>query len=293
MSSSDHAPRSIADLLELEQLDDLLFRSVHTTGTPTRTFGGEVAGQAVLAAGRSVPDGRAIHSAHTHFLLPGDSSERVIYRVDPVRDGRSYTTRRVEAIQRGAVIFHLTASFHVGEESEMVFQAPRAAVRPASELQPPEVAFADDPDMLAWVGWLTGRMPVELRFPAPPTRALVRTGEPVPAHQSVWLRATGDLGDDPLVHAAAVTYCSDLLLLSTGLGPHAKRFTDGDIQFATLDHSLWFHQAARADTWFLHDMEGLWNGHGRSLVKGAMYDGAGHLFATTTQEGVVRHRPRR
>lgn len=286
-------PRSLAAILELEQLDDLYFRSRQTTGTPTRTFGGEVAGQALMAAGRTVAADRPIHSAHAHFLLPGDSSERVIYRVDPVRDGGSYTTRRVEAIQRGRVLFHLTASFHGGDATDMAYQSQPLRVPLATETPTPEQAFADDEEMLTWAAWLRDLQPMEFRFPTPPTRALVRAGTPAPAQQSVWLRATGPLGDDPLVHAAAITYSSDLLLLSTGLGPHARAFTDGDLQFATLDHTLWFHDQVRADEWFLHDMEGLWNGHGRSLCKGAMFDAAGRMFGTTMQEGVLRPRSRR
>ncbi|EAQ00625.1 putative acyl-CoA thioesterase [Janibacter sp. HTCC2649] len=280
--------RSIASILTLDQLDELTFRSTLTTERATRTFGGEVAGQAVMAAGRTVSQDRVIHSAHCHFLRPGDSSEPVTYQVVGVRDGGSYSTRRVEAIQHGRLIFHLTASFHVGDVTDMDHQAGSLRVASPHETPLPEVAFADDEEMLAWITALAEDLLVDMRFPESPTRALVRMGRPTPARQSLWLRATGTLGDDPLTHAAALTYCSDLLLLSTGLGPHARNFTDGDLQFATLDHTLWFHDATRADHWFLHDMEGLWTGRGRSLSRGSIFEQGGRLVASTIQEGVIR-----
>jgi acyl-CoA thioesterase-2 len=278
----------LTDILTVEQLEPLLFRGRLRTAMPIRAFGGEVSGQAVLAAGRTVPPARPIHSAHAHFLRPGRADAEITYKVDDTRDGGSYTTRQVEAIQQGEVILLLTASFHVGDASPLSHQVPRLASAPVESVLDPEEFFLGDDDMLDWVTWLRDRQAVDLRFPQPPVRARVRNGQPTDPQQSLWLRASDPLPDDALVHAAAFTYLADLLLLSTGLGPHARSFTDGALMFATLDHTVWFHEEARADQWFLHDMEGTWSGHGRSLCRGNIFDRVGRLTASTMQEGVVR-----
>lgn len=283
--------RPLREILALEQLSPLRFRSRLTTAMPIRAFGGEVAGQAVMAAGLTAPPERQIHSAHTHFLRPGRSGEDVVYDVRTVRDGGSYSTRHVEARQRDEVILLLTASFHTGDETTMSHQVPRLSAVPTRDL--PEAASPEaDDEMSLWVRWLQERQAIDLRFPSPPIRERVRGGRPTDPHQAIWLRTSDPLPDDRLTHAAAVTHLADLLLLSTGLGPHAAAFTDSNLSFASLDHTVWFHEDARADEWLLHDMEGSWVGHGRSLCRGTMLSESGQLVATVMQEGVIRSRPR-
>jgi len=279
--------RSLRSILSLDQVDDSLFRSLDTTERPSRTYGGTFMGQAVMAAGRTVPGDRPIHSAHAHFLRPGDSSAPMTYEVHRLRDGGAYSTRRVEAAQGRGVIFTLTASFHRGDATELNHQGPHLRVPSPAQTPSPASAFAHDPELREWCRHLSSWLGVDLRFPEPPARATARESSSGD-RQSVWIRVQDALGDAPLLHAAALAYCSDLLLLSTGLAPHGMTFAGGDLQFASIDHAIWFHQSVRADQWFLHDMQALWNGHGRSLSRGDIFDERGRLAATTSQEGVIR-----
>ncbi|WP_216694514.1 acyl-CoA thioesterase [Dietzia psychralcaliphila] len=273
--------------MTLDQLDEQVFRAHESTETTVRTFGGAFVGQAVMAAGRTVPTDRPIHSAHGHFIRPGDPGKPVIYGVRCIRDGGTYSVRQVDASQEGTLVFQLTASFHIGSTTDMDYQAQRLRVSTPAELPPQDQDFADDPDNRRWAQRLSEWLGVDLRFPEPPARA--SAGSPsTEGRQSVWLRTSDELGDDPLLHAAALAYSSDLLLLSTGLAPSGRAFSEPGMKFASLDHTVWFHHPTRADEWFLHDMEALWNGHGRSLSKGAIFNESAHMVATTAQEGVVR-----
>lgn len=276
-------------ILRLEQLDDLLYRSIPQPGAGRRMFGGQVAGQAVMAAGLTVPDDRVIHSAHAHFLLPGDATIPVLFHVDAVRDGGSFTTRRVEAVQHGKVILHLTASFQK-EEAGFEHQVATLTVPGPDDLPTPQEQFRDDPETLRWLAVLTGKSPIEFRFPDTPTRVLAAQGISAPPHQSAWTRSTQPLPDDRLYQAAALTYLSDVLLLSTALGPHRVVIQDPDLQFATLDHTIWFHSPCRADEWLLHDQDSFWAGAGRAVCRGSFFDQSGRLVATTMQEGLLRMR---
>ncbi|MRK01632.1 acyl-CoA thioesterase II [Aeromicrobium sp. S22] len=276
-------------ILRLEQLDDLLYRSIPQPGAGRRMFGGQVAGQAVMAAGLTVPADRVIHSAHAHFLLPGDATIPVLFHVDAVRDGGSFTTRRVEAVQHGQVILHLTASFQK-EEAGFEHQVGTPNVPGPDDLPTPEVQFRDDPESLRWHATLTGKSPIEFRFPDTPTRVLAARGIAGPPRQSAWTRSTAPLPDDRLHQAAALTYLSDILLLSTALAPHRVVIQDPDLQFATLDHTIWFHSPCRADEWLLHDQESHWAGAGRAVCRGSFFDQSGRLVATTMQEGLLRMR---
>lgn len=287
-----HSPRPLRETLALEQLSPSRFLGRLATAMPVRAFGGEVAGQSVMAAGRTVPSSRSIHSAHAHFLRPGISDEDVVYGVRTVRDGGSYSTRQVEAVQRGEVILTMTASFHIGDASDMSHQVPRLSAIPVDELAGAAGPADHGDEMSSWVRWLQQRQAIDLVFPSAPVRERVRGGRSTDPHQALWLRASDTLPDDALTHAAAVTYLADLLLLSTGLGPHGQAFTDDSLSFASLDHTVWFHEAARADEWLLHDMEGSWVGHGRSLCRGTIFSGSGQLVATVMQEGVIRQSSR-
>lgn len=284
--------RSIREILTLEQLDDTSFRTLEVTEHKGRTFGGALVGQAVMAAGRTAPADRPVHSAHAHFLRPGDSSSPTTYRVEVLRDGSTYSARRVTATQKDAQLVDVTVSFHVGDTTDLTYQRaePNHPVPSALAAGPSQPDLDDDTAL--WATRLSQWLGVDLRFPEPPARARALAGISSPAaRQSVWLRSQDSLGDDPLLHHAALAYCSDLLLLSTGLAPHGRTFSDADMQFASLDHTIWLHQPVRADEWFLHDMQAQWNGHGRSLTNGAILDASGQLLASTAQEGVIRSRP--
>jgi len=282
-------PTPLTEILHLERLETYLFRGRSQPGKTTRTFGGEVAGHAVVAAGNTVPADRAIHSAHAHFLLPGDSGHPVVYRVDPVRDGGSFATRRVEAIQHGRVIFHLTASFQRAEDG-MSHQVPTLDAPPPEDVAPIEDVLRDDPVNLEWIQALLRRSPVQLRFPEEPPRVTVARGQSAPPRQRLWIRSSRPLPDEPLTHAAALVYTSDHLLLSAALGPHQLTIQDPNLQFATIDHTVWFHAPCRADDWFMYDQEGFWAGSGRALCRGSIFDRTGKLCATIMQEGLLRRR---
>lgn len=284
-----HVP-SISRRISLEQIAPLRFRgSVHDTPL-TRLYGGEVAGQAVLAAGTTVDPARHIHSAHMHFLLPGDPKVAVEHQVDEVRDGGSFTTRRVESSQRDRVIFTMTANFQAAETG-LEHQVPRMSAPPPEDLQSAEEMFADDPDNLLWFGWLSEAADIEARFPELPARAAATRGVKAPPQQRVWLRARQPIDHGDLAQAAALTFVSDLLLLSAALGPHQLTFQGGQLQFATINHTVWFHAPLAIDDWFLYDQKSPWAGGGRALCTGEIFDRSGRLCATTVQEGLLRVLP--
>lgn len=283
------ADASITERVRPERLGPLSFRGPAHAGPPSRTYGGEVAGQAVVAAGLTVPEDRAIHSAQTMFIAPGDTSLPVDYRVEEVRDGRSFTTRYVEAEQRGRTIFSMSASFQVAEESLEHQEVHHDAPGP-EETPTPEEMFADHPESLRWIDWLTERVGLDVRFPFPPSRLRAGQGTPGPPRQQVWIRARRRTDGTALERSAAVAYLSDILLLSAALGPHGVTFDSGRLQFATITHSVWFHAPLRVDEWFLYDQRSDWAGRARALCRGEMYDGSGRLCASTVQEGLLRLR---
>ena len=254
---------ALVDLLDLEPLEVNLFRGVSPDDHRQRVFGGQVAGQALVAAGRTVDQGR-VHSLHAYFLRPGDPAVPIIYDVDRIRDGRSFTTRRVIAIQHGQAIFNLSASFHVDEAGPEHQAAMPDAPRP-------EANDGDDDEPKA----------IDLR-PVP--------GQP-PGCARVWFRADGRLPDDPLLHACVVAYASDLSLLDTTLSPHGLSIetTPGRIMLASLDHAMWFHRPFRADEWLLYDQDSPVSHGARAFARGTIFAGStGALVASVVQEGLVR-----
>ncbi len=282
------SPPGLAAILDLVQLDALRFRSRTHLRAEVRTFGGEVVAQALLAAGRTVPPDRAVHSAHAHFLRGGDPARPVTYRVEVLRDGGSFSTRRVEAEQGGQLIFQLSTSYQLPESGFEHRPALPAAPDP-SLLPPAAQAFADaHPDDLLWLEDIESRRSLELRFPEELPRLATRQGRQVPPRQRVWLRVADRLPDDPQLHQAALAYASDLLLLSTALPPHRRVINDGGLRFASLDHTVWFHAPHRMDDWLLYEQESPWAGGGRALCHGQMFDRAGNLVASTVQEGLLR-----
>ena len=283
----DRPAGSVLNALAVDRLGERRFLARAHEGPPRRSFGGEVAAQAVLAAGLTVPADRRIHAAHTYFLLPGDTTVRTEYTVEDVRDGGSFTTRRVDARQNGRTIFTMIASFH-RDERGLEHQLARLDVPPPEDLPGPETTFADSPENLAWARGIMHSLDAEARFPMLPARALAslgRTGEP---HQSVWLRSRRPVPDGPLEQAACLTYLTDALLLSAALGPHGRTFQDGSLQFATVNHTVWFHAPIRVDEWFLYDQRSRWAGGARALCHGEILDRSGRLCATTMQEGLLR-----
>ncbi|MCD0448839.1 acyl-CoA thioesterase II [Actinocorallia sp. API 0066] len=272
----------------MERLDTFLFRGTATPTRHTRVFGGEVAAQALMAAGRTVPADRLVHSLHAYFLRPGDPAAPLVYQVDPIRDGGSFTTRRTVAVQHGKPIFHLSASFHRPEEG--FSHQPAKTDRPEPEELPSdrEVLSAADTATREWFATVHGDSPLEIRFAAELPRFAALRGESAPPVQRFWFRTREALPDDPLLHACAVAYASDLLLLSSSVAPHATTLDSGGLQFASLDHTLWLHATPRADDWVFYDQEGLWAGGARALCRGSLTDRSHRLIGSVVQEGLIR-----
>ncbi|MFC5745843.1 acyl-CoA thioesterase [Actinomadura rugatobispora] len=281
----------LARLLTLEPVGGNLLRAAAEDAPShpgARLFGGQVAAQALMAAGHTVPADRAAHSAHGHFLRAGDPRLPVDYRVEEMRAGSSFTTRRVVAEQNGAAIFLLTASFQVEEEG-LRHQTPRSAA-PDPETLPPAIeamASAGEPS-LSWFRTFSATFPLDLRFDGELPRVAVARGERRPPKQRFWLRSARPLGDDALLHAGAAAFATDVFLLSSSLPPHGLKAGDPGLVFASLDHTVWFHRPFRADEWFLYDQESFWADRGRALCRGLIFDREGVLVATVMQEALVR-----
>src|SRR5689334_10086954 len=246
-----HALDELIDLLALEQLEVNLFRGLSPDEDRQRVFGGQVAGQALIAAGRTVERG-LVHSLHAYFLRPGDPLVPIIYEVDRIRDGKSFTTRRVVAIQHGRPIFNLSASFHVeewGPEHQYTMpDAPDPESLPTTAERLAPYADRFPPDVMEWV---SRERPIDTRSVSPPRWLDPEPGERE-AEQLVWIKANGVLPSDPLLHACVVAYASDLTLLDTAVMPHAQSWDDDRFMIASLDHAMWFHRPLKADEWLLY-----------------------------------------
>jgi acyl-CoA thioesterase II len=270
-------------LLDLEQIEVDIFRGVSPDDNRQRVFGGQVAGQALVAAGRTVERGD-VHSLHAYFLRPGDPSVPILYEVDRIRDGRSFTTRRVVAVQHGKAIFNLSASFHVEEAHglEHQFTMPEVA-QPETLPTLPELLGSVSSD---FADWLARRSAIDVRYIEPMPQPL-RAGKHPPC-QRQWFRAAAPLPDDPLLHACIVAYSSDLWLLDTALIPHDVKFTDPGFMGASLDHAMWFHRPFRADEWLLYDQESPTAHGARALARGTIFSHDGRLAVSVVQEGLTR-----
>lgn len=282
---------ALHDILTLEQIEPFLFRGRSQPTASTRAFGGEVAGQALVAAGLSVPGDREVHSLHAYFLRPGDPAVPIVYSVDPIRDGSSFTTRRTVATQNGEAIFHLSASFHTTEEG-YAHQVARLTSPPPDQPDPAADPLSQaDNATQARFARLRSRLPFELLFHGePPFFATGRADRGRP-HQGFWMRAIDRLPAAPLIHACAATYASDLFLLLAALPPHVDgRRRRTRLQLASLDHAVWFHAPFRADEWLYYDQEGSWAGCARALCRGLLFDQAGTLVASVMQEALIRPR---
>ena len=271
--------------LTLERLEENLYRGESRDIGSPNVYGGQVLGQALFAASQTV-EGRDAHSLHAYFLRPGDKKAPVVYEVDRIRDGRSYTTRRIVAIQRGKPIFNMSASFKISEEGiEHQCEMPEV---PGPEDLPNmtelgKQALADIPEKLS--RFLKWQRPIELR-PVQPIHLL--HPEPAPPFRDIWIRADGALPDDPVIHKVVLAYASDYTLLGTALLPHALTFTQGELRAASLDHAMWFHRDFRMDEWLLYSMDSPSTSHGRGFSRGNLFTREGKLVASVAQEGMLR-----
>jgi acyl-CoA thioesterase II len=279
---SQDAVDALVKLLDLEPIEVNIFRGLSPDEERQRVFGGQVAGQALVAAARTVEPGRAVHSLHAYFLRPGDPQVPILYEVDRIRDGRSFTTRRVVAIQHGKAIFNLQSSFQVHEDG-LEHEAAMPDVARPEDL--PDFTTRMAPYAASMGDWYLRPRPIDTRHVDwnPPDRK-----EPLPPYQRVWLRADGRLPDDPVLHACVLTYASDMTLLDTTLLPHGGSWDDEGLFMASLDHAMWFHRPFRADGWLLYDQDTPSASEGRGLGRGEIFTAEGHLAVTVVQEGLIR-----
>jgi acyl-CoA thioesterase II len=280
------ALNQVLDLLNLEQIEVDIFRGRSPAGEQRqRVFGGQVAGQALVAAGRTVPGDRPVHSMHAYFIWPGDPAVPLIYLVERVRDGRSFTTRRVSAVQHGRTIFALSASFHRDEPGVQHSE-------PMPDVPPPE-SITPTPERVEKLFGLRARdlfegNPIDIRHIGPLTFEAERDPSLRTTRNLVWLRADGELPDDPLVHVCVMTYASDMTLLDSVLLAHGLSFADGHTKGASLDHAMWFHGPFRADRWLLYAQDSPVARGARGLARGEVYTRDGDLVVSVVQEGLIR-----
>ena len=274
-------------ILDLETLEQNLFRGLSPQVGWQRVFGGQVIGQALVAAYRTIED-RAAHSLHAYFLRAGDPKVPIIYEVDRIRDGNSFSTRRVVAIQHGQAIFSMAASFHKHEEG-LIHQAKMPDV-PQPEALPSEAELKEHlvgrlPEPLK-VYWQHERpieiRPVDLsRYTSPGKRT---------ASQQVWIKATGELGDSLACNQCVLAYASDFTLLDTALIAHGRFVFDPTLMLASLDHAIWFHRPFRIDDWLLYSQDSPSSAGARAFCRGTLFTRSGELVASTAQEGLLRER---
>jgi acyl-CoA thioesterase-2 len=275
-------------LLSLEAIEQDLYRGNSQDLGFRQLFGGQVLGQCVSAASRTVEESRHVHSMHGYFLRPGDVSLPVVYQVDRVRDGGSFSTRRVTAIQKGQPIFTCGASFQSAEPSV------------SHQLAMPEVSGPEDlQSETEWARQIAALIPEPMRQRAisgkpiemrPVTQINPFAPEPCAPIKYIWMRADGDLPDDPQLHKYLLAYASDFNLLTTSMLPHGVSVYEKFMQVASLDHALWFHADLRMDDWLLYAMDSPWSGNARGFSRGSIFNRAGQLVASVAQEGLIRVR---
>lgn len=268
----DQALQRLLELLDVEELEKNYFRAFNPPERFGRIFGGQVLGQALMAAGRTVEGGdRRVHSLQSYFLLGGDPEVPIMFEVDRIRDGRSFTTRRVRAFQHGAAIFALSASFHVDEDG------------PEHQTPMPDAPAPEDAGEPGPFGGGGFAMPFDIRW-------IDRRGEDPEPRQAMWVRTRDALPDDPLTHAALLAFVSDMGLVSTISQPHSEEMFSGRFMMASLDHMLWFHQPFRMDEWLLYTRQSPVAHGARGLAFGQVHTGDGRLVVSVAQEGLIRPR---
>ncbi|HET7325740.1 MAG TPA: acyl-CoA thioesterase II [Nocardioidaceae bacterium] len=276
----------LVDLLELERIEVDLFRGRQPTTSLQRVFGGQVAAQALRAAWHSVDGDRFVHSLHAYFLHGGDPSVPIVYDVERIRDGGSFSTRRVVARQHGRTIFYLTGSFHIDEEGfdhqDVLPDVPDPDSCPTlAELFSRSTGGAAE-------GWQNEWSSLDVRYAGDSGPGGVLDSSKRPAQVRLWLRTAGELPDDRILNACVLTYASDLTLLGSALVPHGVLITSSAVQPASLDHAMWFHRAFRADEWLLYDQTSPSASGARGLAIGRIFDSGGRLVASVAQEGLIR-----
>lgn len=285
LASGQTAVDALVRLLDLEALGDDRFLGISPPVGPQRVFGGQVAGQALVAAGRTVDPERQVHSLHGYFVRPGDPTVPITYTVENIRDGRSFSVRRSVAQQHGKVIFFMSASFHVPEDGLDHHEAAPADVPPPEEVPTMAERLAKYPERSGI--WSMIPRPIDVRYVGEP--GWVPPGDrPASPTQRVWMRIDGKLPDDPLLHACALAFASDLTLLDSVLAVHGAVWGPGGFVGASLDHALWFHRGFRADEWFLYDSVSPSASDARGLATGRMFTRDGRHIATAVQEGLLR-----
>lgn len=261
--------QELIQLLDLEQIEENLFRGFHPRGRRGRLFGGQIIAQALMAATRTVPADRPVHSLHAYFLRPGDPGTPAVFDVERIRDGRSFTTRRIVVIQNGQAIFNMDASFQV-VEAGLSHEAPMKPLSPPDEdaipkdlRERPFLSYREDHGRLA-------------------------EQEPREPEQFIWFKSNGPVPDDPVLHSALLAYESDSALLGTARLPHQGAFERKKMQVASLDHSLWFHKPVKIDDWLLYSLDSPSAGHSRGFSRGMIHSAGGELIASCIQEGLMR-----
>lgn len=280
--------KRVIEILELEEIEHNHYRATSPAEGWERVYGGQVIGQALVAASRTVPDDRYAHSLHGYFLRGGDTSIPILYTVDRIRDGRSFTTRRVVAIQNGQAIFTMSISFQVAEEGmSHQFEMP--------EVPGPETLIDEDElrrqQAKSWPSEFQENFnfssAIQLRQVDPVDLLNPKPGSP---RQSCWMKTREQLPDDPRLHQCVLAYLSDWSLLDTAMRPHAVSYLQDNLQVASLDHAMWFHRPFRADEWLLYEQDSPTAAGARGFNRGLIYNQAGDLVASTTQEGLIRKR---
>ena len=277
----------LINLLDLEQLENNLFRGQSENIGGPRVFGGQVLGQALTAAARTVDKKRTAHSLHAYFLRPGDMEFPIIYDVDRIRDGGSFTTRRVVAIQKGEPIFNTSISFHK-KESGPTHQIDMPDIPSPeeckSEIQIRKQIAERVPEKMR--DFFLRERPIEIR--SMPGEDMFQEAKKKPPYKYMWMKAVDRLPDDISLHQAILAYASDMGLLSTSLNPHRLSFASGNFQSASLDHAMWFHRPFRADEWMLYSTDSPSASNARGFNRGSVYTREGVLVASAVQEGLMR-----
>ncbi|NOT39690.1 MAG: acyl-CoA thioesterase II [Alphaproteobacteria bacterium] len=280
--------KDVLDLLNLEAIEVNMFRGVSPKDRWQRVFGGQVLGQALVAAYRTV-DARVCHSLHAYFIRPGDPKVPILYEVDRARDGKSFATRRVVAVQHGEQIFNLSASFQVPEEGlEHQFDMPKVKGPDGLETEDERRRRLAHQLPEAVRNHVTRQNPIEIR-PVEDDDDLMNPKK-APPYQHVWMKVRGDMPSDLSMHQCVLAYASDMTLLDTCLIPHGISWYSGRLQSASLDHAMWFHHPFRVDEWLLYAQDSPSAAGARGLNRGSVFTRDGKLVASVAQEGLIRVR---
>ena len=280
--------KDLLDLLDIEQIEVNMFRGVSPAEGWQRVYGGQVIGQALVAASRTVEDeSRVAHSLHGYFLRPGDTTIPILYSVDRIRDGRSFNTRRVVAVQKGQAIFSMSVSFQVMEEGL------HHQIDMPAGVKPPEECATEAELRAAYIDKIPEEFksnferprPIEMRFVEP-----INDFEPEPMspYQNVWIKAADTMPDDVRLNQCLLAYASDMTLLDTCYRPHGIGWSNENFQVASLDHAMWFHRPFKTDEWLLYSQDSPYSGGSRGFNRGSFYTQDGQLIASATQEGLIR-----